>query len=86
MLKAVTDRTCNLQYLSAVLYCASHNQDNRPCCEYLNLADASLGVGDRCLRFCNPSDGTIRRIDKEDITCLYNWNVIMFCHHSNLRI
>uniref|UniRef100_A0A1I7T8Y1 DB domain-containing protein n=1 Tax=Caenorhabditis tropicalis TaxID=1561998 RepID=A0A1I7T8Y1_9PELO len=42
-------------------------------------------VGSRCLRMCDPSGTSIDRITKEDVTCLYNWNVIMYCHHAGIR-
>ncbi|ETN85960.1 DB module [Necator americanus] len=42
-------------------------------------------VGSRCLRMCDPSGTAIERLTKEDVTCLYNWNVIMYCHHAGIR-
>uniref|UniRef100_A0A914D880 Domain of unknown function DB domain-containing protein n=1 Tax=Acrobeloides nanus TaxID=290746 RepID=A0A914D880_9BILA len=86
ILQATTSGKCNLKYLSSILYCASQNQDNKQCCQHLSLADQQLGVGDRCLRFCDPSgEKGIKSIQKEDVSCLYNWNVIMYCHHSGIR-
>lgn len=68
MIAAVQDKQCDLKWLSAILYCANQNRDNRDCCQHLNLASPELGVGDRlvvkfyeifnklifsCLRMCN---------------------------------
>ncbi|OZC08511.1 DB module [Onchocerca flexuosa] len=86
LIKAIASRKCGLKHISAVLYCASQNQDNRKCCEYLNLADSKLGVGDRCLRFCDPAGQGINAISKGDATCLFNLNVILYCHHSGIPL
>nr|CDP97500.1 Bm10296, isoform e [Brugia malayi] len=40
----------------------ARNLDNRKCCHHLNLADNKLGVGDRCLRFCDPAGQGINAI------------------------
>lgn len=45
----------------------------------------SFKVGSRCLRMCDPSGTALNKIIKEDVTCLFNWNVIMYCHHSGIR-
>ncbi|KAI6244094.1 DB domain-containing protein [Aphelenchoides fujianensis] len=74
------------KHVSTVLYCASQNQDNRKCCEHLNLADQKLGVGNRCLRFCDPAGEGITSVSRSDVSCLFNWNVLMFCHHSGIKL
>lgn len=61
-------------------------QDNRKCCNHLNLADSKLGVGDRCLRFCDPAGQGINIISKSDATCLFNLNVILYCHQSGIPL
>uniref|UniRef100_A0A915PKX6 Uncharacterized protein n=1 Tax=Setaria digitata TaxID=48799 RepID=A0A915PKX6_9BILA len=61
-------------------------KDNRKCCAHLNLADSKLGVGNRCLRFCDPAGQGINTISKSDATCLFNWNVILFCHQSGIPL
>uniref|UniRef100_A0A0R3S4X4 DB domain-containing protein n=1 Tax=Elaeophora elaphi TaxID=1147741 RepID=A0A0R3S4X4_9BILA len=86
LMRAITSRRCGLKHISAVLYCASQNQDNRKCCEHLNLADSQLGVGDRCLRFCDPAGQGINAISKSDATCLFNLNVILYCHQSGIPL
>uniref|UniRef100_A0A1I8EH13 DB domain-containing protein n=1 Tax=Wuchereria bancrofti TaxID=6293 RepID=A0A1I8EH13_WUCBA len=60
--------------------------DNRKCCHHLNLADNKLGVGDRCLRFCDPAGQGINAIGKSDATCLFNLNVILYCHQSGIPL
>ncbi|CAO4382819.1 unnamed protein product [Caenorhabditis nigoni] len=79
------DTQCRIKHLSSILYCASQNRDNRKCCLDLDLNAPQLQVGSRCLRMCDPSGTSIDRITKEDVTCLYNWNVIMYCHHAGIR-
>lgn len=86
LLQTVKTRKCDLKHMSTILYCASQNQDNRKCCEYLNLADSKLGVGNRCLRFCDPAGEGITSIARTDVTCLFNWNVLMYCHHSGIKL
>ncbi|CAI4226301.1 unnamed protein product [Auanema sp. JU1783] len=81
----VKEKQCHLKYLSSILYCASQNRDNRKCCADLDLNAPQLQVGPRCLRMCDPSGTAIDKITKEDVTCLYNWNVIMYCHHAGIR-
>ncbi|MFH4984240.1 hypothetical protein AB6A40_010949 [Gnathostoma spinigerum] len=76
---------CGLEYMAAILYCASQNRDNRKCCEDLDLNAPELQVGSRCLRMCDPSGTAIERITKDDATCIFNWNVIMYCHHGGIR-
>uniref|UniRef100_A0A914CYY4 Domain of unknown function DB domain-containing protein n=1 Tax=Acrobeloides nanus TaxID=290746 RepID=A0A914CYY4_9BILA len=66
----VSTSQCDLKYLSAVLYCASQNRDNRKCCSDLDLNAPALRVGSRCLRMCDPSGTAIDRLTKEDVTCL----------------
>ncbi|KAI6205543.1 DB domain-containing protein [Aphelenchoides besseyi] len=73
-------------HISTVLYCASQNQDNKACCSHLNLADSKLGVGNRCLRFCDPSGETISSISRADVSCLFNWNILTYCHRSGLKL
>ncbi|KAF7636959.1 DB domain-containing protein [Meloidogyne graminicola] len=34
---------------------------------------------------CDPGGSQLGRLTKDDATCLYNWNVIMYCHHSGIR-
>ncbi|KAI1730461.1 DB module domain-containing protein [Ditylenchus destructor] len=85
MLVAMTRSECSFKYLSSILYCASQNRDNRQCCADLDLNASQLMVGSRCLRFCDPSGVSIGKITKEDVTCMYNWNVMMYCHHSGIR-
>uniref|UniRef100_A0A2K6VT83 DB domain-containing protein n=2 Tax=Onchocerca TaxID=6281 RepID=A0A2K6VT83_ONCVO len=79
------EKKCGLKYLSSILYCASQNRDNRKCCIHLDLNDPQLQVGSRCLRMCDPTGTAIEQITMEDATCMYNWNVIMYCHHSGIR-
>ncbi|VDM48576.1 unnamed protein product [Toxocara canis] len=81
----VLQNKCNMKHLSAILYCASQNRDNRKCCSDLDLNAPQLQVGSRCLRMCDPSGIAIEKLTKEDATCLFNWNVIMYCHHSGIR-
>jgi len=81
----ISSKKCGMEHLSGVLYCASQNRDNRKCCTDLDLNAASLNVGIRCLRMCDPSGTAIDRITIDDVTCLFNWNVIMYCHHSGIR-
>ncbi|CAJ0945332.1 unnamed protein product, partial [Mesorhabditis belari] len=83
-LRKVLRAGCKLTDLTKVLHCAAQNQDNRECCESLKLSDPTLGVGDRCLRFCDPAGEKIDRIEKQDFTCFYNWNVMMYCHHGGI--
>ncbi|KAJ1347626.1 hypothetical protein KIN20_002732 [Parelaphostrongylus tenuis] len=77
----------SLQYLAPILYCANQNRDNRKCCGFLGMASSELGVGDRCLRMCNvaPSGDRVGVLEKSDLVCLSNWNVIMYCARSGLR-
>ncbi|VDK50330.1 unnamed protein product [Anisakis simplex] len=84
LVQSIRSGKCDLKHMSAVLFCASQNQDNRKCCEYLNMADEKLGVGNRCLRFCDPAGEGITSISRNDVTCLFNWNVMMYCHHSGI--
>ncbi|CAJ0583980.1 unnamed protein product, partial [Mesorhabditis spiculigera] len=83
-LRQVLRAGCKLTDLTKVLLCAAQNQDNRECCDTLKLSDPTLGVGDRCLRFCNPAGTKIDMIEKQDFTCFYNWNVMMYCHHGGI--
>nr|CRZ23103.1 Bm5407 [Brugia malayi] len=85
LVSILRERKCGLEYLSSILYCASQNRDNRKCCIHLNLNDPQLQVGSRCLRMCDPTGTAIEQITMEDATCMYNWNVIMYCHHSGIR-
>nr|CDJ84252.1 unnamed protein product [Haemonchus contortus] len=87
MIAAVQQDGCDLKYLSPILYCANQNRDNRKCCEFLGLSNADLGVGDRCLRMCDiaPSGERVGSVEKSDLVCLSNWNVIMYCARSGLR-
>ncbi|TKR58809.1 hypothetical protein L596_030208 [Steinernema carpocapsae] len=86
LMQAIKTEKCDLKHTSAILFCASQNQDNRKCCEHLNLTDAKLGVGDRCLRFCDPAGEGINTISRSDVTCLFNWNVLMYCHHAGIQL
>ncbi|KAL3085654.1 hypothetical protein niasHT_037395 [Heterodera trifolii] len=87
LLQAVKSKKCDLKHMGTILYCASQNQDNRKCCSHLNLSDAKLGVGERCLRFCDPGgEAGISSIARSDVTCLFNWNVLMYCHHSGIKM
>ncbi|VDM57143.1 unnamed protein product [Angiostrongylus costaricensis] len=88
LIDLVKQKRCSIRYLSSILYCASQNRDNRKCCADLDLNAPQLQicqVGSRCLRMCDPSGTAIEGIAKQDVTCLYNWNVIMFCHHAGIR-
>ncbi|CAI4226786.1 unnamed protein product [Auanema sp. JU1783] len=87
LIAAVQQDGCDLKYLSNILYCANQNRDNRPCCEFLGMSNSDLGVGDRCLRMCNvaPSGDRINSVEKNDLVCLSNWNVVMYCARSGLR-
>lgn len=87
LISAVQQDKCDLQYMSKILYCANQNRDNRPCCEYLGLNSADLGVGDKCLRMCNvaTSGSLIESVTKDDLVCLSNWNVAMYCARAGLR-
>ncbi|CAJ0962381.1 unnamed protein product, partial [Mesorhabditis belari] len=85
LIDLVRQKKCSIKYLSSILYCASQNRDNRKCCSDLDLNAPQLQVGSRCLRMCDPSGTSIEKITKDDVTCLYNWNVIMYCHHAGIR-
>lgn len=87
LIAAVQQGGCELKYLAPILYCANQNRDNRKCCEFLGMASSELGVGDRCLRMCNvaPSGDRVGIVEKSDLVCLSNWNVIMYCARSGLR-
>ncbi|KHN74484.1 hypothetical protein Tcan_09655 [Toxocara canis] len=87
LIQAVQEDRCDLKYMSVILYCANRNRDNRKCCEYLGLADTELGVGSRCLRMCNvgQSGDRISTLEMNDLVCLSNWNVIMYCARAGLR-
>ncbi|KAE9552693.1 hypothetical protein FO519_004099 [Halicephalobus sp. NKZ332] len=82
--KMAGENKCSFKHLSSILYCASQNRNNTKCCSDLDLNSSQLMVGSRCLRMCDPSGTAIDKITKEDITCLYNWNVIMYCAHSGI--
>uniref|UniRef100_A0AC35TUL8 DB domain-containing protein n=1 Tax=Rhabditophanes sp. KR3021 TaxID=114890 RepID=A0AC35TUL8_9BILA len=84
ILNVFKSKKCNLKHISTILFCASQNQDNTKCCEHLKLGDSSLGVGKRCLRYCDPSGQGIGSMARSDVTCLFNWNVLMYCHHSGI--
>ncbi|KAK0426139.1 hypothetical protein QR680_009551 [Steinernema hermaphroditum] len=87
LISAVQNDGCDLKYLSKVLYCANQNRDNRQCCRTLGLAGSELGVGDRCLRMCNiaRSGDRVGTIEKNDLVCLSNWNVVMYCARAGIR-
>jgi len=85
MLLQMVNSKCDFKYMSSILYCASQNRDNRQCCQDLDLNAPDLSVGSRCLRMCDPSGTPLNRITSEDITCLYNWSVILYCHHAGIR-
>ena len=87
LIAAVQSDGCDLRHLSSILYCANQNRDNRECCEHLSLSNPTLGVGDRCLRMCNiaQSGQTVGTVEKNDLVCLSNWNVIMYCARAGLR-
>uniref|UniRef100_A0A914DYU4 Domain of unknown function DB domain-containing protein n=1 Tax=Acrobeloides nanus TaxID=290746 RepID=A0A914DYU4_9BILA len=72
---------CKLENISPILYCASQNRNNRKCCEYLNFDENDAG---HCMRMCNPGRERINILKPEDLTCLANWNVLMYCHLSGL--
>uniref|UniRef100_A0AC34FM73 WH2 domain-containing protein n=1 Tax=Panagrolaimus sp. ES5 TaxID=591445 RepID=A0AC34FM73_9BILA len=86
LLQSVKAGKCDLKHVSTILYCASQNQDNRKCCDHLGLGDPKLGVGKRCLRFCDPAGEGIGSISRQDVTCLFNWNVINYCSHSGIKL
>ncbi|KAF8383556.1 hypothetical protein PRIPAC_72698 [Pristionchus pacificus] len=85
LIDLVTKQQCSLKHLSTILFCASQNRDNRKCCASLDLNAPQLQVGSRCLRLCDPSGTAMERVTKDDVTCLYNWNVVMYCHHAGIR-
>uniref|UniRef100_A0A7E4V0L9 DB domain-containing protein n=1 Tax=Panagrellus redivivus TaxID=6233 RepID=A0A7E4V0L9_PANRE len=87
LIAAVQSDGCDLRHLSSILYCANQNRDNRECCDHLSLASSALGVGERCLRMCNVarSGQTVGTVEKNDLVCLSNWNVIMYCARAGLR-
>ncbi|VDN01789.1 unnamed protein product [Thelazia callipaeda] len=87
LIQAIQHDVCDLKYLSNILYCANRNRDNRHCCQFLGLASYELGVGDRCLRMCNiaQSGDRIGTVEKNDLVCLSNWNVLMYCARAGLR-
>ncbi|CAB3408483.1 unnamed protein product [Caenorhabditis bovis] len=87
LIQAVQQEHCDMKHLSAILYCANQNRDNRACCSHLGMSNPELGVGDRCLRMCNtaPSGDRVSSLEKEDLVCLSNWNVIMYCARGGLR-
>lgn len=87
LIQAIQQDVCDLKYLSNILYCANRNRDNRKCCQFLGMAQPELGVGDRCLRMCNiaQSGDRIGTLEKNDLVCLSNWNVLMYCARAGLR-
>ncbi|CAL2030163.1 unnamed protein product [Caenorhabditis brenneri] len=87
LIQAIQQEHCDMKYLSNLLYCANQNRDNRACCSHLGMSNPELGVGDRCLRMCNiaPSGDRVSSVEKEDLVCLSNWNVIMYCARGGLR-
>ncbi|CAD6186280.1 unnamed protein product [Caenorhabditis auriculariae] len=87
LIAAIQQDGCDLKYLSSLLYCANQNRDNRKCCSHLGMSNSDLGVGDRCLRMCNiaQSGNRVGSLEKEDLVCLSNWNVIMYCGRGGLR-
>lgn len=87
LIQAVQQEHCEMKYLTNLLYCANQNRDNRACCSHLGMSNPELGVGDRCLRMCNvaPSGDRVSSVEKEDLVCLSNWNVIMYCARGGLR-
>uniref|UniRef100_A0AC35TGQ1 DB domain-containing protein n=1 Tax=Rhabditophanes sp. KR3021 TaxID=114890 RepID=A0AC35TGQ1_9BILA len=87
LIQAVQQEGCDMKYMTKILYCANQNRDNKKCCSTLGLSAPELNVGNRCLRMCNiaPSGDSIGTITKDDLVCLSNWNVIMYCARSGLR-
>ncbi|CAI5437782.1 unnamed protein product [Caenorhabditis angaria] len=87
LIQAIQQENCDMKHLSSLLYCANQNRDNRACCSHLGMSNPDLGVGDRCLRMCNiaPSGDRISSLEKEDLVCLSNWNVVMYCARGGLR-
>ncbi|CAI2308555.1 unnamed protein product [Caenorhabditis sp. 36 PRJEB53466] len=87
LIQAIQQEHCDMKYLTNLLYCANQNRDNRACCSHLGMSNPDLGVGDRCLRMCNvaPSGDRVSSVEKEDLVCLSNWNVIMYCARGGLR-
>lgn len=87
LIQAIQQEHCDMKYLSSLLYCANQNRDNRACCSHLGMSNPELGVGDRCLRMCNiaPSGDRVSSVEKEDLVCLSNWNVVMYCARGGLR-
>ncbi|VDN38547.1 unnamed protein product [Gongylonema pulchrum] len=84
-MKTFRSKGCSMDNLSAVLFCASQNRDNRLCCRQFGLASPELGAGRRCLRMCDPYRFNIRILYGIDLVCLGNWDIIMYCHHGGLR-
>uniref|UniRef100_A0A915DEH3 Domain of unknown function DB domain-containing protein n=1 Tax=Ditylenchus dipsaci TaxID=166011 RepID=A0A915DEH3_9BILA len=87
MIAAIQQDGCSLKWMSSILYCANQNRDNRKCCTHLSLNGEELGVGDRCLRMCNVarSGQSLNTVEQNDLVCLSNWNVIMYCARAGLR-
>uniref|UniRef100_A0A0N5BK92 DB domain-containing protein n=1 Tax=Strongyloides papillosus TaxID=174720 RepID=A0A0N5BK92_STREA len=85
IIEVLKSKKCSLKHISTVLFCASQNQDNRKCCEHLKLGDPTLGVGKRCLRFCDPSGEGIGALSKSDLTCIYNFNIPLYCGMSSIK-
>uniref|UniRef100_A0AC35U361 DB domain-containing protein n=1 Tax=Rhabditophanes sp. KR3021 TaxID=114890 RepID=A0AC35U361_9BILA len=85
LIDIVKQHKCSLKYMSSILYCASQNRDNRKCCMDLGLNSPSLQVGSQCLKMCDLSNGDMKTLSLNDVTCLYNWNVLMYCHHSGIK-
>uniref|UniRef100_A0AC35GLJ6 Uncharacterized protein n=1 Tax=Panagrolaimus sp. PS1159 TaxID=55785 RepID=A0AC35GLJ6_9BILA len=82
--RMILENKCSFKHISSILYCASQNRNNTKCCADLDLNSSSLMVGSRCLRMCDPAGSSLDTITKQDVTCLYNWNVIMYCSHSGI--
>ncbi|VDK51318.1 unnamed protein product [Anisakis simplex] len=79
-LRTAHEDICGLEYLSAILHYASRNQDNRNYCRYL---DCGCNV-----RRCNVGESVDRAstLEEDDVVCLGNWNVIMYCARAGINI
>uniref|UniRef100_A0AC34PV12 Uncharacterized protein n=1 Tax=Panagrolaimus sp. JU765 TaxID=591449 RepID=A0AC34PV12_9BILA len=80
--KSAMEKKCSLTNMSAILYCASQNRNNKQCCNHLKLGTTTRST--TCLKFCDPSKNMIGTLTAKDLVCLQNWNVLMFCHLSGL--
>ncbi|VDK75854.1 unnamed protein product [Onchocerca ochengi] len=86
LLEIFREKKCPVDNISAVLYCASQNRDNRLCCRKFGLISLKLDISRRCLRMCDPHRFDITVLREYDFVCLNNWDIIMYCHHGGLSV